>query len=118
VTDLTKLANGQPCQIRIAAICNGRPETSVWCHVRMIDISGSGMKAPDLLGAIGCSACHDIVDNRAASYAFTYEQRRLFLLEGVMRTQVWLLEQGIVLIRGEREPRPERLSKIVPRRTA
>lgn len=118
MTDLTKLAKGQPCLIRLPGICNRNPETSVWCHVRMINISGAGIKAPDVFGAIGCSACHDVVDNRAASYAFTYEMRRLYLLEGVMRTLVWMMERGILVVKGEREPRPERLSKIVPRRLA
>ena len=93
--DLTKLARGEACKIRVPLHCNGRPETSVWCHARIVGISGTGLKAMDLLGAIGCSACHDVVDGRTKT-EFTYEQRRLMLLEGVCRTQVWLVEKEIV----------------------
>lgn len=94
--DLTKYARGKDCTIRIPGICNGNSETSVWCHLRMIGISGGSLKSPDVLGAIGCSACHDVVDNRAASYAFTYEQRRHYLLEGMARTQYRLIQEGIL----------------------
>lgn len=93
--NLRKYAKGKPCQIRVPNHCNGNPETSVWCHVRIIGISGAGLKAPDLLGAIGCSACHDVVDGRTKS-KFSYEERRLLLLEGVARTQAELIEEGRV----------------------
>lgn len=95
MTDLTELARGRDCKIRVPGHCNGNPETSVWCHVRLIGISGAGFKAMDLLGAIGCSACHDVVDGRKKT-RFTYAQRRLMLLEGVCRTQVLLVEEEIV----------------------
>src|ERR1700744_5938539 len=93
--DLTKLARGMPCQIRIPHVCNGNPETTVACHVRMVGISGAGMKAPDLLIAFGCSACHDVVDGRVKCDVGPGE-RRLMLLEGMARTQAWLIESGFI----------------------
>lgn len=95
MTDLTKLARDKPCLIRVPGHCNGRTDTTVWCHLRMIGISGYGLKAPDVLGAFGCQPCHDIVDNRTKS-PHTYEERRVLLLEGMARTQYQLVELGVL----------------------
>lgn len=94
-TDLTKLAKGMPCQIRIPHVCNRNPETTVACHIRMIGISGAGFKAHDLLIAFGCSDCHAVVDGKQQCDLGPGE-RRLMLLEGVMRTQAWLVESGFI----------------------
>lgn len=90
---ITKLARGRPCQIRVPAHCLGGTETTVACHVRMIGISGMGIKAPSLFCAWGCFACHQIVDGQRKS-EFSYEERRLMLLEGMLRTQDILLREG------------------------
>jgi hypothetical protein len=95
MTDLRQFARGQECQIRVPMVCNHNPETSVWCHLRLIGISGMGTKAPDVLGAIGCSACHDFVDNRSHPRN-TPEYRRTLLLEGMARTQYYLVSKGIL----------------------
>jgi len=115
MVDLTKLAKGQECLIRVPSYCNGNPETSVWAHVRLIGISGMSIKSPDLFGAIACSSCHDLVDGRTHT-TLSYAQRRLLLLEGMLRTQAWLEEQGILMFQPDRPSRPIRLPKIVPRR--
>lgn len=91
--NLRALARDKPCMVRIPGICNGNPETTVLAHARIIGISGMGIKAPDIFGAWACSACHDYVDNRRANSAGAV-QRRLDLLEGVIRTQYELLQLG------------------------
>lgn len=95
LTDLTKLARGQPCLIRVPTVCSGNPETTVACHVRMIGLSGAGTKAKDLLIAFGCYACHVVVDGHQKS-SYSYAERRQMLLEGMARTQAWLAEQGYI----------------------
>jgi hypothetical protein len=60
-------------------VCNFDCTTTVLCHVRIVGVSGMGMKAPDLLGAYGCSACHAYVDSNQPN-------ARLYLLEGMART--------------------------------
>lgn len=95
MTDLTKLAKGMQCFIRIPGHCNFNPETTVWCHARLIGVSGFGLKAPDVLGAFGCSACHDVVDGRTKT-DLTPDQRRLLLLEGMARSQAWLVKEEIL----------------------
>jgi hypothetical protein len=75
--------------IRMPGVCNGNPETTVLCHVRMVGLTGMGMKANDLLGAWGCSDCHRYVDTHGID-------GRTALLEGVARTQAFLLNTGLI----------------------
>lgn len=95
MTNLRAEAQGDTCDIRVPTICNGDPETTVLCHFRIAGISGMGMKSPDLIGAHGCSACHDAVDGRSKT-PYTRDELRRFHLEGVIRTQAKLIERGIV----------------------
>jgi len=115
MTILRDYAKGKPCTIREPLICNGNRETTVLAHWRQIDISGAGLKAPDVLAAFACSACHDWVDSRSDNDV-DRDKRELAHLRGIMRTQVWLLEHGMIFVRGERERGYARMPKIVPRR--
>ncbi len=66
VSKITKAAMNQECQMRIKDVCNGNPETTVWCHaIGSASGKGMGLKSPDVLGAFGCSACHDLYDRRS-----------------------------------------------------
>ena len=87
--NLRKLARGRPCMIRQPGICNGNPETTVLCHLRMVGLTGMGMKANDLLGAWGCSDCHRYCDTHGID-------GRTALLEGMARTQAYLLNTGLI----------------------
>lgn len=87
--NLRQQARGRPCMIRVPHVCNGNPETTVLCHLRMAGISGMGLKANDFLGAWGCSACHRYVDTHGID-------GRTALLEGMARTQAYLLSFGLV----------------------
>lgn len=91
MTDLRKMARGMPCMIRMPGVCNGDPATTVLCHLRMAGISGMGLKANDLLGAWGCSACHRYVDTHGID-------GRTALLEGMARTQAFLLSEGLITV--------------------
>lgn len=77
--------------IRVPTVCNGNPDTTVLCHIRMIGLSGTGIKAPDVLATFGCSDCHAVCDGQRKS-AYTDDERRLMLLEGMARTQYWLIK--------------------------
>ncbi len=91
--NLRQQARGRECQIRVPNHCLRTNETVVGCHVRMAGITGIGMKADDLFIAHGCYACHQIVDGQRNS-EFSFEERRLMLLEGVIRTQAPLVSEG------------------------
>lgn len=86
--DLRKLARGQDCQVRIEGVCNFNSETTVLAHLRMAGITGTGMKANDILGAWCCSSCHSATESNPAL--------RLEFLEGVARTQNKLVEMGVL----------------------
>lgn len=88
MANLRKLARGQECQVRIEGVCNFNPETTVLAHLRMAGITGTGMKANDLLGAWCCSACHTATESNP-------ELRKEFL-EGMARTQNELVKMGII----------------------
>ena len=88
MANLRKLAKGKPCQVRIEGVCNFNPETTVLAHLRMAGITGTGMKANDLLGAWCCSACHSATESNP-------ELRKEFL-EGMARTQNELVKMGVI----------------------
>jgi hypothetical protein len=88
--NLRKEARGRECQVRIPGVCNRNPETVVLAHVRMKGITGTGFKAPDLLGAWCCSDCHQYTESR-----YNDRDTRAFL-EGVVRTQDTLIREGKV----------------------
>lgn len=100
--NLRALARGKPCLVRVPGWCNHEPETTVLAHYRLAGVSGMGIKSPDILAAFACSDCHDVVDGRRGSFVeFPRSYRSLLHLEGVMRTQAYLIEHGILLVRGE-----------------
>ena len=87
-------ARGRECQIRIPGVCNSNPETTVLCH---LGGGGMGAKRSDLHGAYGCSSCHDEIDRRTRVVDF--EHARLLFLEGIIRTQEILLNEGLINVK-------------------
>lgn len=89
--NLRKEAKGRPCQIQIYGVCNHDSETSVLCH---LPGPGVGVKADDRHAAIGCSACHDVVDHRNVTPDTLHINVRWEFLEAVIRTQqLWIKEE-------------------------
>ena len=88
-------ARGRGCMVRLPGVCNHNSETVVLAHVRLIGVSGMGMKADDLLGAWACSACHDVIDRRART-DMDLKEVRLAHLEGMVRTIAQLRKEGKV----------------------
>ena len=78
-------ARGRGCMVRLPGVCNHNSETVVLAHVRLIGVSGMGIKADDLLGAWCCSRCHDVIDRRART-DMDLKEVRLAHLEGMVRT--------------------------------
>lgn len=110
--NLRPLAKDQPCEIRLAGICNFNIKTTVLAHFRISDLSGMGMKSPDIFAAFACDACHAYVDTHHD------DASQCAHLRGVIRTQAKLLAMGVLQVKGERERTYRPLSKILPRRTA
>lgn len=93
--NLRQEAKGRECQIRIPGVCNKNPETVVLCHIHKPSVSGGmGVKADDILGAHGCSDCHDAVDFRDQwRHQTTRDAITMQFYEGVFRTQKILLDE-------------------------
>jgi hypothetical protein len=82
----------RPCMVRLSGVCTHNDAQTVLAHLRLAGITGAGQKAPDLLGAWACSACHDEIDGRSREYERDFV--RLAFYEGVMRTQYALIQEG------------------------
>lgn len=91
------MARGQECNVRLPGICNGNPETTVLAHLRLAGITGMSQKAPDLLGAWCCSACHDEADRRTKKLELDFV--RAAFMEGIFRTQYALIKMGILVVK-------------------
>ncbi|EJY4196933.1 DUF1364 domain-containing protein [Escherichia coli] len=94
MADLRKAARGRECQVRIPGVCNGNHETSVLAHIRLAGLCGTGIKPPDLIATIACSACHDEIDRRTNFVDAGYAKE--CALEGMARTQVIWLKEGVI----------------------
>ena len=89
----TKLARGEPCYVQVVPCA--APDTVVFAHLRMIGISGIGLKAPSVLGCPACHNCHDAVDRRRYM-RLERDFVRLAHLEGSVRWMNELIERGEV----------------------
>lgn len=91
-TKLTKSARGEECQVRVPGVCNHNPETTVLAH---LNGGGAGMKHSDIHGAYCCSDCHLWLDGGYTRYT-TRQERDLTHYEGVIRTQIIMLDKGLI----------------------
>ena len=87
----TRLARGEPCYVRLPEVC-GDPQTVVFAHLRLIGISGAGLKAPDIIGCPACYACHDEIDRRTSHYSRDVAQMAHY--EGAARWLYQLIKRG------------------------
>ena len=92
-TKLTKSARGQDCQVRIPGVCRFNPETVLLAH---LNGGGMSMKHADIHGAYACLDCHKVLDGEYGSFA--RDTVLLFHLEGMVRTQKIMLEEGLIRI--------------------
>jgi hypothetical protein len=97
LSKLTQSARNQPCTIRIPGVCCFDPATTVPCHYRLAGLSGIGLKSSDLFFADGCVNCHDAVDRRRFK-DLDRDYVRFLHMEGVLRTQYRMLQQGLIEI--------------------
>ena len=88
MSKLRNLARDRDCLVRVPGVCNFMPETTVLAHYRLIGISGTGLKPPDMIGAWCCSSCHLHVDTHKDA------ETQLAFAHGVFRTQYQLLKEG------------------------
>lgn len=89
-----KSAKGKDCQIRIPEHCETDNRTVCLAH---LGGAGWALKKLDIHGAYGCQTCHDVVDGRIKSI-YKKELLKLWHLEGVIRTQEIMVEDGLIIL--------------------
>lgn len=57
--------------------------------------AGWGMKSNDIHSGYGCSNCHDVIDSKVKS-EFSQEEIKVMFFEGMVRTQLILIEKGLL----------------------
>jgi len=93
---LRKEAKGRGCMVRLPGICNFNNETVVLAHIRLLGVSGMGMKSPDLLGAWCCSNCHAEIDGQTHKSGLSRDELRLAHYDGMARTIMQLEKEGLI----------------------
>lgn len=91
----TKSARGKPCQVRIPGVCKQAPEneTTIPAH---LNGGGMAMKHLNIHIAYSCDACHDWLDGGYIQAGDSRQTRDLCHLEAVVRTQIIMVEDGIL----------------------
>lgn len=87
---------------RVPGICNGRTDTTVWCHSNESRHGkGVGQKSHDCFGALGCSACHQWYDFDSRSKEVTLEMidRQLAFRDAMERTLYYFWANGLITVR-------------------
>lgn len=88
-------ARGEDCTLRLPGVCNFNPETTVLAHVPCGQ-KGMGMKGPDQISAYTCSACHDVLDDRAKGEVIDGWD----VIRAVAETQGKMIQKGLIKIAG------------------
>lgn len=98
MTPIRKAARDQDCTILLPGVCNHDPATSVLCHSNSLaDGKGMGLKSPDTAAAIGCSACHDVLDGRRPRPAWlTIDAVEAAFRAGIALTHQFLRTKGLI----------------------
>jgi hypothetical protein len=96
VSKLTKSARAQNCTFEIPGVCNANNETTVLCHLPHGKSGGVAYKTPDVLGAFGCSSCHDVIDGRATMPEHFKEDREFFMRRANGRTLLYWIDIGLI----------------------
>lgn len=84
---------GQECQIRIPGVCSFDSSTTVLCHKGG---AGIAMKSSDIHASYGCYKCHAVIDG--AKSEFPKDELKLMFYDGMVRTQLILIEKGLIKI--------------------
>lgn len=87
-------ANGQECTVRLPGTCNFNQTTTVLAHLPCGQ-KGMGMKGFDTVAVYTCSACHDVIDGRAAGDIDWQDMPR-----AIAETHEGLILAGILTVKG------------------
>lgn len=93
---LREFANGRDCSLRLDG-CNFDSQTTVLAHLPC-GHKGMGMKGPDTVAVLACSACHDKIDGRAIGYTLEAPDA----LRALAETHTQMIDAGLLRVDGMR----------------
>jgi hypothetical protein len=77
--------------------CNGDPATTVWCHSNHSEHGkGVGLKAHDIFGFYGCSACHRWYDEDSKFFRVGPEVREHYFRRAHDTSLLRLVQKGVL----------------------
>lgn len=86
--NLRQEAQHHECTLRLDG-CQTSP--CLLAHFRVIDVSGMSMKSPDLVAAISCFNCHELIDSRQGRLT-EQEINAAWALAMARTIKIWSLE--------------------------
>lgn len=89
-------ARDQACTLRIAGVCTGGGEDTVFAHIRDSH-TGGAIKASDISGCDACFACHAVFDGQAAREALRGNWH-FYALRGIQATLENRIERRILIM--------------------
>ena len=100
LTKIQKFAKGKACMLRIPGICKTTPNNEDTCLCHAPSPNRGGMRKDDWWGAVGCEACHDLVDGRYFPKDFIVGMYADIWLPAIHEWQEMLIEAGYIKVEG------------------
>lgn len=89
-------ARDEECTLRLPLVCNGRTDTTVYCHSNRLE-HGKGMGLKAEVGCYGCVNCHDVLDGRRPRPAHISHEDLIDTFDrACAETQAKLVSKGIL----------------------
>jgi hypothetical protein len=95
--NLRKLAEHQPCYLRLFPFCRAEPGNVVLAHIRRGGTAGGAQKPEDINGVPACYYCHKVYDGEKQDH-YTTEQLDAEMLRAHCQWLDWLYKQEIILV--------------------
>lgn len=95
--NLRRLAEHQPCYLRLHPFCRAEPGNVVLAHIRRGNTAGGGMKPADINGVPACFYCHKVYDGEKQD-DYTREQLDAEMLRAHCQWLDWLVKQEIIVV--------------------
>jgi hypothetical protein len=92
VSKIREAARGEPCTLRLTAICDGGGETTVLAHIRGFGNAGTGMKPSNMSACFACDPCHRVLDGRAGKLRVHDSDK----LRAILQTHDRLRQKGLI----------------------
>lgn len=95
---LRKLAEHQPCYLRLQEFCRVEPGNVVLAHMRIGGTGGTSLKPPDVCGFPACNWCHAVIDGRTKQNIYTEEQLHAECLRAQNQWLAFLWRNEIIVV--------------------